>query len=396
MRGMADLGFWMTAGGGAALVALTLALAFLRTDRQGLGGADSDILLYKSQLADIDKDVARGVLPQEEAEAARVDVKRRLLAADRAARQAGAQTAGPRAWPGAALIVVVLGGAIGLYTTIGAPSYGDLPLKQRLAALDAARSDRPGQLAAETVANLPEPDMSRLDPQFADLMERLRSTIETRPNDVEGLRLLARNEARIGRVGAARAAQEQLIAVLGGLAGAAEHAHLAELSVAAAGGYVSPEAEAAADAALEIDPKSETARYFKGLAELQGGRPDLAYDRWNALLADSPADAPFVPLIQSQLPQVAELAGIPFRGPERPNFGENEEMIRGMVNSLGNRLAEQGGTAEEWARLIHSLGVLGEHEQAGMIAAEARSVFAGNQEAVGMIDAALSGSGERP
>ncbi|MEO1194751.1 MAG: c-type cytochrome biogenesis protein CcmI [Pseudomonadota bacterium] len=393
---MDALGFWIITGGLAALVALSMAVAFLRAGRSGLAPSESDVLLYKAQLAEIDRDVARGVLAEAEAEATRIEVKRRLLAADKAARDARVPRNGPRVVPGLVLIAAVLGGAFGLYATLGAPGYGDLPLAARIAASDAARATRPSQAEAEAAADLPQPDMSDLDPEFADLMQRLRGALAERPNDIEGFTLLAQNEARLGRIAQARAAQERVVALKRREASAEDWAELTELSVVAAGGYVSPEAEAAADAALVLDPALGRARYYKGLAEVQGGRPDLAFRRWDALLADSPADAPWVPLLRRELPALAELAGIPFRPEERPDFGENEEMIRNMVETLAGRLAAQGGNAEEWARLVHSLGVLGDHDRAGMIAAEALSVFAGDQEAVGMINAALDGSGERP
>ena len=393
---MEDLGFWITAGGLAALVALSLALGLLRAGRRGLKAAESDILLYKSQLEEIDQDVARGVLSDADAEATRIEVKRRLLAADKAAQGAATLSQGPRVLPGVLLVVAVLGGTFGLYGALGAPSYGDLPLAARLEASDAARASRPSQAEAEATADLPQPDMSQLDPEFAELMQRLRGALAERPNDLEGFTLLARNEARIGRIAEARAAQQRVIQLKGREATAGDWSDLAEFSVVSAGGYVSPEAEAAADAALVLDPGDGRARYYKGLAEVQGGRADLGFRRWDALLADSPPDAPWVPILRRELPGLAELAGIPFRPEERPEFGENEEMIRNMVETLAGRLAAEGGNAEEWARLIHSLGVLGDHDRAGMIAAEALSVFAGDQEAVGMINAALNGSGERP
>ena len=52
-------------------------------------------------------------------------------------------------------------------------------------------------------------------------------------------------------------------------------------------------------------------------------------------------------------------------------------MIAGMVEQLGTRLASEGGPAEDWARLISSLAVLGRMEEARAIYAEAQSRFAG-------------------
>ena len=58
---------------------------------------------------------------------------------------------------------------------------------------------------------------------------------------------------------------------------------------------------------------------------------------------------------------------------------QQQEMARGMVERLAARLAEQGGPATDWARLIRTLGVLGETERAAAIWAEAETVFAGTE-----------------
>jgi cytochrome c-type biogenesis protein CcmH len=75
---------------------------------------------------------------------------------------------------------------------------------------------------------------------------------------------------------------------------------------------------------------------------------------------------------------------------------DREAMIRGMVAQLSDRLATEGGPAEDWARLITSLGVLGESAQAGAIWAEAQGVFADDAEALARIrDAAVQAGVDR-
>jgi len=53
-------------------------------------------------------------------------------------------------------------------------------------------------------------------------------------------------------------------------------------------------------------------------------------------------------------------------------------MIQSMVTSLSNRLANEGGTVNEWARLIRALGVLGETANASKIWKEAQTIFGRN------------------
>jgi cytochrome c-type biogenesis protein CcmH len=70
-----------------------------------------------------------------------------------------------------------------------------------------------------------------------------------------------------------------------------------------------------------------------------------------------------------------------------------EAMIRSMVEGLSDRLANEGGSASEWAQLIRAYGVLGEAATALPILEEARGAFAGNEAALAEIEAAARDAG---
>ncbi len=394
MGGMENFGFWAIVGGVAALVALSLAFGFLRGNREGLRTAESDILVYKDQLREIDRDVARGILPEAEAEAARLEVKRRLLAADRKSQLAQTKAVGPVWVPGAVLIGAVMAASFGLYATIGSPGYSDLPLAERLALSEAARSNRPSQAQAE--AGYQAPDLEAANPEHLALMEQLRRVLVDRPDDLAGFNLLAENEARLGRFPEARAAKVRVLELLGPDAGAEDWADLAELSVMAAGGYFSPETEVAVERALGLDPGNGVARYLKGLGELQLGRADITHQMWISLLADSAPGDPWVRPIMGDIERVRILAGVPERDQQNLDFGGRDAEIRAMVEGLASRLANEGGPAEDWARLVHSLAVLGEDDRAQAIVDEAKTVFASDEAALTIIERAARGSGEKP
>jgi cytochrome c-type biogenesis protein CcmH len=72
---------------------------------------------------------------------------------------------------------------------------------------------------------------------------------------------------------------------------------------------------------------------------------------------------------------------------------ERAAMIGGMVEGLSARLAASGGPAEDWARLIAALGVLGEHDRARAIWAEAQRLFADQPDGLARIEAAARGAG---
>nr|MCU0909606.1 c-type cytochrome biogenesis protein CcmI [Paracoccaceae bacterium] len=287
------------------------------------------------------------------------------------------------------------------------PGYADVPLAQRLATADALRATRPGQAEAERqVATAGAPAHAAPDPQMADLMERLRSALADRPDDLE----VARNEAALGNYAAAAVALDRVATLMGDAVTADAHANVAEMRILAAGGYVSPEAEAALTAALALDPDNGPARYYAGLMYAQTGRPDIAFDLWDGLRRDSRPDAPWLPALTAQLPEVAAMAGIRYDPPAAPATapGPTEadiaaatdmdpearaEMIRGMVEGLAGRLAADGGSPADWGRLIAALAVLGENDRARTILTEARTAFADAPGAIEEIEGAARRAG---
>lgn len=411
------MGFWIATGAFSALVVLVLMLAVLRPRKAAVPAAAYDLQVYRDQLAEVEKDIARGILSEDEAARARTEVSRRLLDADRALQQARASEARAsgfdRAILGAGLVATVAG-AFGVYVQIGAPGYPDLPIATRIALVEEARATRPTQEQAET--QVPFREGLPPDPRREELVAQLRTIMEQRPDDAQGLGLLATNEAALGNFRAARIAQQRLIEVLGDEATAFHHIDLAEMMILGAGGYVSPEAEAALVRGLDLDPRNGTGRYYAGLMFAQQGRPDLAFPIWRNLLGDSTIDAPWVEPILLQIEEVAFLAGVPesmselpqpapARGPTAEDMAaaesmspeDRQAMIESMVASLSQRLATEGGTPDEWARLIGAQIVLGQTEQARAIYEEGRGVFAESPEALAILDAAaapLTGAAE--
>jgi len=389
------MSFWIVSIGISALVAVLLALAVMRRGDVE-GSAAFDVQVYRDQLREVERDLARGVVTEDEAEQVRIEVSRRLLEADRAAQAEAAEGTG--APTGASIAVagavaaVVIGGTAWLYTTLGVPGYPDLPLAQRIELAETARQNRPGQEVAEAEAALNQAPPPVIEQRYQDLLTQLRETLRDRPDDLQGHQLLARNEAAIGRFGAAWRAQARVIEIKGDEATAEDYADLTDLMVLAAGGYVSPEAETAMRETLRRAPGNGTARYYSGLLAAQTGRPDIAFRVWRALLETSTPDAPWIPPIRAQIEELAMIGGVDYvlpslgeapRGPTAGDIAAAEgmdpearmEMIRGMVEGLSERLATEGGPPEDWARLIRAYGVLGRRDAAAAIWEEAQQVF---------------------
>lgn len=389
-------------------VAALFVLALLRARSDVQSAAEFDLKVYRDQLAEIDRDLTRGTLPPEEADRLRTEVSRRLLDADRAAQAATPSTLRGGLAIAATVIIALIGGAFWTYTRLGAPGYPDLPLAARFAMSDEMRANRPSQTEMEATASLPAPITP--DAQFADLMEKLRAAVADRPDDAQGLELLASNEARLGNLAAARVAMENLLRVKGDSATADDHAALAELMIMATGGLVSPEAEAALTQALTLDPTNPTARYYYGLMAAQVARFDRTFALWKPLLDQGPADAPWIAPIRAQIEDVAARAGVDFTlpntapGPDGAAIAaaddmspeDRQAMIEGMVAQLGDRLATEGGTVEEWARLITSLSTLNRKDEAATIYAEALTKFQGSPSQQSFLREAALNAGLTP
>lgn len=394
-----------------SVMALGLILwAAVRARAEAEPAAAYDLRVYRQQLEEVDRDVARGVLQPDDADRVRVEVSRRILAADAALKEAG-QTARASASAVALLAglsVAVAGGIFALYLTIGAPGYGDQALAERIAAADAARENRPSQVQAESTLKV-TPDEGA-NPEYLNLVKQLRVALEERPDDERGYRLLAQAEARLGNMKAAYTAQERVLELTGGQEAALEDwTGYADMLILAAGGYVSPQAEQALNVILTRDRGNGIARYYWGLMQIQTGRPDRAFRVWDALLREGPPEAPWIPPILEQINETAALAGVRYdvppigeaRGPTAEDVeaaqdmspAERMEMIEGMVSGLAARLAEEGGPPQDWARLISALGVLGQRDQAAQIFAEAKALFGDNPGAMDAINRAAERAG---
>lgn len=395
--------FWIITGCLTLVVVATLVRALLRGSADSRPAAAYDLDVYRDQLKEVERDLERGVVSPADAERAKTEVSRRILAADAALQDAQSTIATGRSGPilAALTAVVVVSGAFVLYLQLGAPGYGDLALSDRIEAAQIMREERPDQGAAE--ASIPDqPPPADTTPDYVALVERLREAVAQRPDDMRGFTLLSQSEARLGNFAAAHAAQARVIELKGAKATAADFSEYADLMILAAGGYVSPEAEQVLERTLSMDPTDGPARYYYGLMMAQTGRPDTALRIWDQLLREGPIDAAWIPPIDAQIEDMAMRAGVDYarpamgtgRGPSAADIeaagdmspAERMEMIQGMVAGLSDRLATDGGPVEDWAQLISALGVLGERDRAAAIFENAMEVFGTDPTAVDLLN----------
>ena len=355
---------------------------------------NADLKFYKSQLSEIEKDIAKGAIGREEAEQITVEISRRILKnKNQSLFKFSFQSANSRLKFAFISGVFISFLSFGLYSSLGSLGYFDFSQKNRIEAAKLLKETRPSQqeawdaLADEKTINTPKGEMG-------EIITKLRKISQERPNDITGLRYLVRTEASLNNFENAAIAQMSLVKLLGEQVLTEDLYQLAELMVISLNGYVSPEAEALFRKVLAKDDDNGGALYYLGLMYANLDRPDLSFEIWRKLLNRGPDDAPWVPLIRQQIMEVAWRAGknryelpaktiAPPNGPTQADIeasnemtaDERQEMISNMVEGLANRLASEGGTSDEWARLIKALSVLGDSDRAKKIRAEALSIF---------------------
>ncbi|GAA6207942.1 c-type cytochrome biogenesis protein CcmI [Cognatishimia sp. WU-CL00825] len=399
--------FWVIATTIALIVGAFLGFALLRGRSQQDTADASDLRVYRDQLKDVDKDLARGVIAEADAERIRTEISRRILAADAKGQETSMGGGQPKGLGKIAAVLsaaFLIAGTLGLYSSIGAPGYNDQPLMARI---EYARDHLANRLSqADFEAQLsPQPAIA-VDPDFLDLIKELRVKVKENPTEKRGLDLLARNEATLGNFTAAYQAQQQLIDLLGSEASSQDYTQLADLMARAARGYISPEADMALREALVRDPSNGFARYYTGLMMSQNGRPDLTFRAWRTLLAEGPENAPWIAPIRARIEDLAWIAGVKYTPPAPNGPGaadlqaaqdmsdeDRAAMVQSMVDGLAERLAEDGGTAAEWAQLITAFGVMGEQDRAQETADAAKGKFADDPEGLRLIQTAAQEAG---
>ena len=325
-----------------------------------------EIEIYRDQLAEVERDRERGLIPAAEARAAQIEIERRLLRSGSAAEAAVDPGSGRRGIVLAAAFLVPTLSAM-LYGVIGRPDLPDQPV--------AARQEQPGQTPAQ--------------PDVQQMVARLEARLATSPDDLEGWLMLGRSRAVLGDAQGSTDAFRRALSI--GPDDARGVGGLAEALTAMAGGTVTPEAKGLFVKLAQIEPRDPRAAFYLGWADFQAGQPQPALDRWRQLLADSPADAPWRPQVIEGIQAAAQqlgidpgtvVAGVPAAPATAPQSTapqpsaedmanaaamapeDRMAMIRGMVEKLQARMDADGSDVEGWLRLAQSRSVLGEGDRA--------------------------------
>ena len=358
--------FWIAAGllTLAALVAVVVPI--LRARAEARRAADYDIEVYRDQLKEVERNKTRGLVGEEEAEAAKAEIGRRILEADQRRQKAASEGAsGSRLTVRAAAVgvaLVVPAGAVALYLTEGNPGLESQPFASRNLPDDAgtrspdAARDSSGRAAARRAARAPAAARAssvraQQGQSLAQAEANLTSKLEQNPDNVDDWVLLGRTRLAMQRYGAAVEAFEQAIKRAPDRPQA--QAFYGEALVMANQGTVVPKAQQAFQKVRDQVPDDPRSRFYLGLAEKQAGNPQAALDIWKRLVADAPPGAPYLEAISQQMAQVERELGIEpgttFAEvkPEAPADGQGTQTAQtqgGQAGGNGNGGGSGGGS----------------------------------------------------
>ena len=411
---------WIILTALTALAAAWLTIPLVRRHEARVDARAATIAVLKDQLADIDVQLAAGAIQPGEAEGLRNEIRRRLLAAGHIPAELD-RTMGQKALSGLALglaaMVAVAGAA--LYASMGQPEL--------------ASNAAPAPAAAPAAAPVPD---AAAQGEVNQLVAGLEQKMQANPNDPEGWRMLGWSYFQTGRYGDAAKAYARAIALKPD--GEGYQSAYGEALVQEAGGQITPAAAAAFEKAAAQDGADARARYFLAVRKAEQGNRKGAIEDMLRLVADSPADAPWLPQLRAVIQQTAQAAGIDIAArlaatkpvgnaavpglpppvaaaaaanavapagvmpsPSRDqvqaaqamNPADRQQMIRGMVEGLAEKLKANPRDEGGWLRLMRARQVLGDAAAAKTARDQALAAFAGDAAAQGRIRAAATEMG---
>ncbi len=342
--------FWILVAILTAAVAVALVLPLMRAASPLPSPHSHDIEVYRDQLDELTRDREAGLISGEDAELARAEIGRRLIAAstaDASTTQSISKRLGSKRLAQAFILLCLPAVGLCLYLTTGSPGVPAQPLAARLA--------NPGE-------------------DINILIAKAENHLALNPDDGAGWDLLAPIYMRNGRVDDAVGAYDRAIRLLGPTA--ARLGGYAEALIVESGGLVTAAAQDALKKALALDANDPRSEFYLALGLKQEGKRGDALAAFRKLAFTSPAGAPWLPLVNQHIAELSadkpgaggEALGNPtsedIAAAEGMSAGDRQAMIRGMVDGLAGQLKENPDNFEGWMRLIRAYVVLDQRDKA--------------------------------
>ncbi|NKK70941.1 c-type cytochrome biogenesis protein CcmI [Rhizobium leguminosarum bv. viciae] len=292
-------------------------------------GAAAAGWVYRDQLFELDRELLANEIGCNEYEYARAETARRLFKASQQKQEEYRRLPHPHRWLRLAIAAFLPLASIGLYGFTGSPDMPSLPLQARL--------EDPGQ-------------------DIAILVARTERHLEGKPDDGRGWDVIAPIYLRAGRIADARSAYRNALRLLGPdihrLGG------LAAALMAEAHGSVDKETLDVLRQIVQLEPENPRALFYIALGMEQTGRTAEALMAFEALAKLSPADAPWLLLVNQH---IAVNGGVPLIA---AGTVDRRQTIKVMVTGLDAKLSESPDDLNGWLRLVRSYAVLNERSLA--------------------------------
>ncbi|NKM58609.1 c-type cytochrome biogenesis protein CcmI [Rhizobium anhuiense] len=348
--------FWILVAVLTAVVAVILLYPLLRGAKAAENIRAGEAAVYRDQLRELDRDLSGGLITPEEADYARAEIGRRLIAVSADEPVETPKPARHHRFTEAFVLLVLPVLGLCLYLATGRPDLPSQPLEARL--------ENPGN-------------------DVAVLITKAERHLAEKPDDGKGWDVLAPIYFRTMRVNDAQVAYRNAIRLLG--PSPVRLDGLAETLMAVSDGVVTEEARQVLEQSLTLEPDNPRARFYIALSSEQAGRRDEARQAFEALAKQSPPDAPWLPLVNQHIAMngansaapgansaapgaVSAAPGNPTQqdvaAAETMNAGDRQQMIRGMVESLDAKLSADPNNFEGWMRLVRSYAVLNDRDRA--------------------------------
>jgi len=371
--------------------------------RAAFGGSE---VVYRSQLREIDREEAAGLLSPEDARLARIEVQRRLIGAATVSNAVEEPGMSPADRTMLISVVAILAiGSAALYGVVGSPGVQSA----------AGSTNAPFDLAGIAGANAANGQMNV--PPVDEMISRLETRLKTEPNDAEGWRMLGWSRFRIDDFAGAGKAYAEAVRLAP--RDPETLSAYGEALARAADGLVTKDAAASLERALKVDPKNARARFLLGLKKEQDGDPAAAIEDWLTLLKDAKPEDDWFEDVRGRILELSASAGIDVTrrlpgprdgnspvgaGPTAGDIAQAQAlpaedqaaMIEGMVARLGARLKQNPGDLDGWVRLINARRVLRQSDLAEKALADGLSAFKADANAQSKLRRAATAPLENP
>lgn len=380
---------WLTFAALAALIGWLIMRVSAGAAADGRAG---DIAVYRDQLAEIDADAARGLIPPDEAVAARTEIARRMLKA--ADEDAAATPTMASAIPASRILTICAAAipllGLALYLQLGAPELPARPLSARLATPTGEGGNSAG---------------------VNDIMAKIEAHLREHPDDGRGWSVIAPAYLSQGRALEAAAAYERAITLAGETV--ERLSGLAKSNLVLGNGIVNDIARRTYERVLKLDPAYPEARFWLAIYEEQNGRPAEAIEAFRRLVAETDPSSPWraaaeerikaltegksAALVQVAPPSQASQSPGPLRQDPSPSefVAAAQKLAPEMRNAMiGGRMIPKAENAVKqnpkdfaaWTRIVTGHVALGHTADARTALEEARKAAAGDAPALSILD----------